>query len=146
MRVLICGGRDVGRAINPASNSTEAAKDAVLAASAARKFVFETLDALHQKHKFTLVLCGCEGGAERLGSHWADLNRIDTEVYQRARTRFSRETGEELNARMLAEGRPELIVSFGGGERTGQLLTLASKAGVAIASHQIPPAAKEPSA
>lgn len=81
MRIaLICGGRNVGRATRTDTNS---AQSAVERATAQRNFVTATLDRLHQEEPFSKIIGGEEGGAERLGIHWAVTHKVTSQIFQR---------------------------------------------------------------
>lgn len=138
MRVLICGGGGVGRA--PAGPGAGIGKSgpALDIAARQRRFVFETLDKLHKDMTFDTVICGVEGGSERLGLQWAELRGVPTQPFRRRSGWLSSESLEERNMRMLKEGRPDLCVAFAGGEGTERLLKEAAALGVKILRQTLP--------
>jgi hypothetical protein len=133
MKALICGGRNVGRT-NPNAVYLDAAKE-IQRASEERKFVIEKLAELYRAGKFSSVIGGKEGGAERLATHWAAINGIPVEIIVR---RSGRETIERRNMRMLDEGRPELLIALGGGPGTQSLIAEARRRGIMAIEVDIP--------
>jgi hypothetical protein len=57
---------------------------------------------------------------------------IHVKEYRAEWHRFGREAGPMRNARMLAEGKPNLVVAFPGGPGTRNMVDLARRAGVEI--------------
>lgn len=90
------------------------------------------LDRLHQKQPLSLIICGDEGGAERLGLAWAQNKGVPVEI-------FSRQAREDIvrrNNRMLREGKPDRVLSFAAGETTIALLAEARRLGIEVESHE----------
>lgn len=129
MKVIVCGGRNVGR---PSSDAE------IRRATAERDFVFKTLEALHLEKGFSLLIAGNEGGAERLGLAWANRNNIPTQPYGRERRVFRKETIDERNLRMFKSEHPALVISFGTGETTMRIISLAERLGVQTIQVEIP--------
>lgn len=146
MKVLISGGRNVGRPSEGAD---------VARATQERKFVSDFLTNFHKAKPVSLVIAGNEGGAERLGLHWAALNKIPASVWERrtvtkekmvanvlgklaGKRGSSSETTIKRNLRMLAGSQPDLIIAFGCGETTTALLEEAKKRGVEILEVKLP--------
>ncbi|PPD45199.1 MAG: hypothetical protein CTY15_05330 [Methylocystis sp.] len=131
MKVLVCGSRNVGRSsenVHVSLSGQEVAK-----AGAQRDFVSSTLTILHSECRFSLVIAGDEGGAERLGLHWAQRNGIPTMAVARKKGVLLQKKVEDIkerNLRMLREGEPQLIVCFGEGENTSRLLAAAQAKGI----------------
>lgn len=130
LRVLICGGRNVGRPDSIRDARSQQTSAQIERASREHGLVFAKLDALNASMSFSHVICGSGRGAERLGCEWAELRGLPLTVF-RARTGFlNQETLDERNARMIKDGAPQLCVAFGGGAATAGLLELAARAGV----------------
>lgn len=130
MRVIVCGGRNVGR-VDPK------AKDAgreISKASAERAFFSDKMAELHAQHSFTQIIAGNEGGAERLGINWAERNRVPLKQVDRK----SRETTLQRNSRMLHENHSDIVIAFGSGESTDALLAEAEKNGVQVIRIEFP--------
>jgi hypothetical protein len=125
MKVIICGGRNVGRT-DPNALHLDAASE-VKRATAARRFVTAKMDELHVEKQFGKIIAGNEGGAERLGITWAVFKRIPHRVFER---KSRGETAVERNIRMLRESQPDLVIAFDGDESTTALLMEAKRLGV----------------
>ena len=108
MRVLICGGRDF-------TDRTE---------------LYTELDRLHSEHVFETVIVGGIHGADALTIAWAQDRGIATQVFTAEWNRFGSKSGPLRNARMLAEGRPDLVVAFPGDRGTANLVKQAKAAGI----------------
>lgn len=106
MRVLVCGGRDFsdGHAI---------------------RAVLRDLDP-------TLVITGGATGADATADRVAESLGIARAVFPANWTGDGRAAGPIRNARMLAEGRPDLVVAFPGGRGTADMLAKAERAGVPV--------------
>ena len=109
-RVLICGGRDF----------TD------------REAVYASLDSLHAEHRVSLVIAAGARGAERLATEWARGHGVPAEVYEADWQRLGRKAGPLRNARMLIEGKPDLVVAFPGGKDTANMIEQARGAGVRV--------------
>jgi hypothetical protein len=79
-----------------------------------------------------VVITGDEYGADRLTAEWAKVRSVTCEVYHADWLRFGREAGRIRNERMLAEGRPELVVAFPGGRSTAHIMGIARDAGIEV--------------
>lgn len=108
MRLLVCGGRDF--------------------ADAARMRIL--LDRLHAANRFTLLIHGGARGADRLSGEWALSVGLPVEIYYAHWDRLGKAAGHERNARMLSQGRPELVVAFPGGKGTADMVSRSRNAGV----------------
>lgn len=129
MRVIVCGGRNIGRTAGDVVAAEASAE--VARASDERAFVMEQLSALHKQFGFTEIIAGQEGGAERIGVNWAGLNNVPVTIAARERRNFRKESVDERNIRMLAS-RPDGVICFGGGESTERLIAAAQKMGVPV--------------
>ncbi|HWE22163.1 MAG TPA: DUF2493 domain-containing protein [Hyphomicrobiaceae bacterium] len=91
-----------------------------------------TLDGLHQERGFALLIAGGTRGAGGLAAEWAKVRRVACDVYHTDWLRLGSEAGRIRNERMLAEGRPELVVAFPGGSRTSHLMHIARDSGIEV--------------
>jgi hypothetical protein len=107
MRLLVCGGRDFGRA----------------------KALWLTLDGWHAGKAITCLIDGAAPGADTLAHWWAVRNGIPFERYP-ADWSLGRRAGYVRNATMLREGRPSAVLAFPGRRGTAMMCDLAIKAGV----------------
>lgn len=109
-RVLVCGGRDY--------------RD--------RGAVYAALDSLHAEHRFSMVIAGGARGADALAADWARERGTPTEIYMADWEHFGRKAGPLRNGRMLAEGKPDLVVAFPGSKGTANMVEQARAAGVRV--------------
>jgi len=79
----------------------------------------EILDAFRSSRGVTIILSGCAPGADTLGIEWAEAKGIQVARFPADWNTHGRAAGPIRNQQMLDEGKPELVVSFLGGRRTG---------------------------
>jgi hypothetical protein len=109
-RVLVCGGRDFDD----------------------RARLYAALDRLHLQHGFSLLIAGGAQGADTLAVQWARSRGIRTKIFMARWITEGRAAGPIRNARMLNEGRPDLVVAFPGGKGTDGMVAMARGAGVEV--------------
>ena len=104
-----------------------------------------------------MVIGGEEGGAEKLGVHWARLNKIPCVSVRRLKFEPSglektfaffwsgdsssyrrKESMLERNQRMLDENPPDAVLAFGTGKTTGSLIRDARARGIEVIQVDIP--------
>lgn len=110
MNVLVCGGRDYADA----------------------RALAEALDALHRETSITRLIHGAARGADALAAAWARSRGIPALAFPADWRRDGRAAGFVRNARMLREGRPDLVVAFPGGKGTAHMVKLARDAGIPV--------------
>ena len=119
MRVLVCGGRDY--------------QD--------RDAVFRELDGLtgdvtdeHPLGTVTLTIIhgACPTGADLWADEWADVNWSWTLAFPADWKQHGRAAGPIRNARMIAEGKPDLVLAFPGGRGTADMIRKAEAAGIPV--------------
>ena len=110
MRILVCGGRDF-------------ADSALLT---------ETLDAIHVETPIEIVIHGATPGADTLARNWAWRRGVYEDGYSARWSESGRAAGPLRNARMLAEGKPDLVLAFPGGRGTEDMVRKAEAAGVRV--------------
>jgi len=110
MRVLVCGGRNYDD----------------------RAAIYDALDWLHLRHRFTVLIAGGARGADSIAADWANLRGISTQIYMAEWERLGRKAGPIRNQRMVKEGNPDLVVAFPGGKGTAGMIALARTAGVKV--------------
>lgn len=110
MRVIVCGGRHY-------SDWTVVAK---------------TLDAIHAKTPFSIVINGLARGADRLAARWAAERGIELQFFDPEWERYGKSGGPRRNSRMLIEGRANLVISFPGGDGTADMVRKAYARGVRV--------------
>lgn len=110
MRVLVCGGRDYSD----------------------RQTVFDYLDGLHLLHTITLLIHGGARGADWLAGQWGQDRSVPVTVFAADWFNHGKAAGPLRNAKMLAEGKPDLVVAFPGGRGTTDMVRKANAAGVRV--------------
>src|SRR5690348_7393039 len=108
MKLLVCGGRTYFDA----------------------KTLWRVLDDLHARHGVTAVIHGGAKGADTLAGEWAASHGVDVTVYYANWTAHGAAAGPRRSARMLADGKPDLVVAFPGGAGTRDMVAKAKAAGV----------------
>ena len=120
MRILVCGGRDYDDEI----------------------VLYATLDVIHENRPVTRLIHGAARGADSLAAAWAKSRGVPTLAFPAHWWRDGRAAGFLRNARMLRDGRPELVVAFPGGKGTAHMVGLARDAGVPLLEVAPPPAGR----
>lgn len=136
MRVLVCGGRDYGRVPYGIKSGTPAWDDALRMVNRERDLLNATLCGLEPEP--TLIIHGGAFGTDESTSKWAQKNGIpilefkaNWRPYPDSR-KIDRSAGPRRNARMIAEGKPDLVVAFPGGKGTADMVAKARAAGIRI--------------
>lgn len=106
MRVLMCGGRNFHN----------------------YRAVFQVLKTLGPE----LVVLGGAPGCDTAAQAAAEALKIPVGLYKADWARHGGRAGPLRNKRMLAEGRPDLVVAFPGGLGTLDMTTRARQAGVTV--------------
>jgi hypothetical protein len=92
--------------------------------------VCRALDALNPRP--TYILEGGAPGADELANEWARLRAVPVETFLADWTMHGNAAGPLRNARMLAEGKPDLVVAFFGRAGTLDMVKRAERAGVPV--------------
>ncbi len=111
LHVLVCGGRDYDDWHK----------------------VDRVLSSIHRRERINLIIHGAQRGADTLASEWAQKHGIRERAFpvtQADWDRYGRAAGPMRNAKMLAEARPNLCISFPGGSGTADMTARAKLAGV----------------
>lgn len=110
MRVLVCGGRDFA--------------DHDLLAGA--------LAAMHAATPLKVLIPGDAKGADRLAGEWAEAVGIPAEACPVDWKRYRAAAGRKRNARLLAQGKSDLVVAFPGDCGASDLVAMAAADGVRV--------------
>lgn len=110
MRVLVCGGR----------NYRDADRFGVV------------MNKLHDTAGIDLIIEGGAKGADELAEAWARLNRVEHVQFAADWENQGSFAGPARNARMLSEGKPDLVIAFPGGRGTADMCRKARRAGVKV--------------
>lgn len=113
MRVLVCGGRNY---------RDRARLTAVL----------NKLNDAGDGDAIDLLIQGGAPGADRMASEWSYANAVAQAQFDADWDTHGTFAGPMRNARMLAEGKPDLVIAFPGGRGTADMVKKARKAGVEV--------------
>ena len=112
-RILVTGGRDY----------------------ADRERLTRTLDDLARTQAIAVIIHGNAPGADSLAAEWAAARSIARAAYPVLPAEWAllgKAAGPRRNAKMLREGRPDLVVAFPGGRGTADMVRRARAAGVRV--------------
>lgn len=109
-RVLVCGGRDYDN----------------------WKRVNKTLADIDAANPIGLIIQGGANGADWLAAKWAKHNRKPCAQFNAHWETLGKAAGPIRNQWMIEFGQPELVVAFGGGRGTQNMIDTASKAGIEV--------------
>ena len=114
MKVLVCGGRNF----------------------ADSDLVLETLDKIQAETPIDTVIHGGARGADSEAEYWAGLRQVDSHIYRPKWSAEGLRAGPLRNARMLDDGKPDLVVAFPGGrgtsDGTADMVRRARAAGIEV--------------
>lgn len=105
-RILVCGGRDF----------------------ADYDFLADALD----WYAPDVVIHGAAKGADSLAHRWAQNRCVTVESYPADWRKNGKAAGPIRNVRMLAEGRPDVVLAFPGGNGTAHMCKIARAKGVQV--------------
>lgn len=120
MRILVCGGRDYSD-----NAKVYATLDAITPRTVPDEFGNDMPDNV-------TIIHGGARGADSLADDWAVVNWCAVDVYTADWKKHGRSAGPMRNARMLSEGKPDLVVAFPGGRGTADMVRRSRAAGVAV--------------
>lgn len=90
------------------------------------------LDKLHAEAWIDKVIEGGANGADKLAYQWCQSRRVECWHCPADWEAHGSFAGPMRNARMLAEGEPDLVIAFPGGRGTADMVRKARKAGVGV--------------
>ncbi len=134
-RVLVCGGRHYGT-VPPRTPPTNRVEATALAAKQAARLE-AVLDAAVQRLGLSVVIQGGADGADRLAAEWAFERGLSVATFNADWDRYGKTAGPMRNAKMLAEGKPDVVIAFPGTFGTWDMVKKAQAAGVTV--HRIDP-------
>jgi hypothetical protein len=135
-RLLVCGGRDFGHRPKWAVFGTCEYIEMERKAAAERALLERVLSASEPRP--SVLIHGAARGADSLAADWAKRNGILdlpflADWYPNGRTGgLDRSAGPRRNARMIAEGRPDRVIAFAGGNGTSDMCRQARAAGIEV--------------
>ncbi|GBU19378.1 MULTISPECIES: SLOG family protein [Methylobacterium] len=134
MRVLVCGGRDYG--VVP--RDLIRAPWGHYARQRAEDQIARLNRTLSERERPSVVIHGAAAGADEFARRWAKHNGVSDEPYPanwypngRAGG-LDKAAGPNRNARMIAEGKPDLVIAFPGGKGTADMIRKARAAGIPV--------------
>jgi hypothetical protein len=110
MKVCICGSRTYDNA----------------------RRVHEEMDKIHRKKRVKCVISGGAAGADTFGVSWAYSEDIPVEPYYADWEEHGRRAGPMRNEQMIVEGKPDLVVAFGDGKGTQDMVRRTIAAGIRL--------------
>lgn len=108
MKVLVCGGRDYGD----------------------RERVYAELDKL--RPSMSGLISGGAKGADTLAWDWGWKASFHCERFMADWKKHGKAAGPIRNQAMLEQGKPDLVLAFGGGRGTADMISRARKAGIEV--------------
>lgn len=129
-RILVCGGRSFGEVPDGcppdqiAQHAERAGREVFL--------LRQVLDQQITERKATHVITGGARGADQHAARRALWRGIKVEVYKADWRKDGKKAGPIRNARMLQEGKPDLVLAFSGGRGTADMVLRAKAAGVEV--------------
>ena len=78
------------------------------------------------------IIHGKATGADTLAEDWAVVNWTGLEEYPADWATHGKAAGYLRNAKMLRDGKPDLVVAFPGGKGTANMIKIAKEAGVPV--------------
>jgi len=106
------------------------------------------LDHYHAQRPFSVVIHGAAFGADSLAGEWAEARGIAPIPFpaewenfavfpciirtRRDGRKYNAAAGGQRNARMLAEGKPDVVIAFPGGSGTADMKRQARAVGVPV--------------
>lgn len=129
-RVLVCGGRKFGR---------------ILPDTPHERLAEERERAIRQQHMLDVALSpylrdigrhtiihGAGPGADTCAAIWAKRHGVPVQAYPANWKKHRRAAGPIRNSRMLADGRPDIVIAMPGGAGTADMVAKARAAGVTV--------------
>lgn len=97
-----------------------------------REAVWAALDVLDALRPITKLIHGGASGADALAASWAGARKVPIQAFEARWGSEGRAAGPLRNARMLSEGRPDLVLAFPGGRGTADMVAKSKAAGVPV--------------
>ena len=122
MRVLVCGGRDYCAAA--AWNWLE---------DNARDYIAEKLVTLSASRiTIDTIIHGGARGADEGAAHWGHSEGANVLCFPADWKKHGKAAGPIRNAKMLHEGKPDVVIALPGGRGTANMVGLAKAAGLPV--------------
>lgn len=93
----------------------------------------QVLDEIHEATPISQIIHGAARGADTIAHRWAQQQpRVAVWPFPADWAANGKAAGPMRNARMLAEGKPELVLAFPGGKGTEDMVARARGAGIEV--------------
>lgn len=125
MRILICGGRDF--------NDWDSFGLPLLTALRYHMYEYAGWSGTTPLPlQDFVIISGGAPGADTLAIQWANYNNVPFEVYPALWNVHGKSAGFIRNQQMIDEGKPDLVISFPGGNGTKDMITRAMKHNIKV--------------
>jgi predicted Rossmann-fold nucleotide-binding protein len=129
-RVLVCGGRTFGIVLPdtpPEMLETERAR-----AEGERRLLATALTPYLGDAGLHTIIHGAAPGADAHAARWAERHGVPALAFPANWKKHKGAAGPIRNRKMLAEGRPDIVIAFKGGRGTANMVDQARAAGVQV--------------
>lgn len=130
MRVLICGGRRFG--IIPPDTRPENMEEARARARREQGILAVALSPYLQDLGAHTIIHGAARGADAVAARWAERHNVPAMAFPANWKKHGKAAGPRRNAKMIAEGRPDVVIAFPGGRGTADCVRQARAAGIEV--------------
>jgi hypothetical protein len=97
-----------------------------------RDKVFEALGLIHRVRSITRVIHGKATGADTFGMEWAQSRKVIEQGYEPDWDLYGNYAGNVRNQQMLDSERIDLVVAFGTGQGTRDMVSRAKEANIFV--------------
>lgn len=125
-RVLVCGGRRYG--VTPRAQRGRAAEDQALTERGIMRRELKRA----KEEGATVLIAGGANGADAYCERWAAEHGLHVVRFRADWDAHGPAAGPIRNARMIAEGKPDLVIAFPGGRGTADCVRQAKAAGIPV--------------
>lgn len=129
-RVLVCGGRRFG--IIPPDTPPEEMEAERARAEHERQVLGVALSPYLGDSGTHVIIHGAAPGADSVAARWAERHDVPALAFPAKWKKHGKSAGPLRNAKMLAEGRPDIVIAFPGGRGTEDMKSKARAAGVQV--------------
>lgn len=117
-RILVCGSKDFG------TTKEE------------RHYIFNYLSEYTAGDEMlpegVTLISGSTPGASNAADYWAVTNWVPIEEYPADREKYGKHAENVRNFQMLKEGKPTVVIAFGGASEAEYMVRIATEAGIPV--------------
>lgn len=132
MRVLVCGGRDFGKLPTAHWRLPDRGASAKEKAVAEFRLLGDTLETFKIDHGITAIIHGGAAGVDRLARNWGLRQLLPVHEFKADWKTHGKGAGPIRNAKMIRDGRPDVVIAFPGGKGTADCVRQARSAGIQV--------------